>query len=439
MSGNRSHRKVLWNSSWLVGDRALSSIFGALQTIIVARTLGVEEYGLLVLVTSYIDILDQLFDFRNWESAIKYIGTFWESGDPEKARSMIKLSYLIDFSSGALGLVVAVLTGKAIGSYIIHSQEAFDYIRIYALSLFIGSSSSTSLAILRVFDKFRSIALLRSAQYLFRLILVTLFLLAGFKIYGVLYGMVIAGFLGSVTRAVVVVKVLKEKGLGDWWKSKLGSIREQIKGIAWFTVNTNLAATIKIGQDKFLGTMVLGYFAGKDAVAFYKIASSASTIMNYVAVPLYEAIYPEFVKIVKTGKAEQASYLKPLIKYTTKTYLKIGLPLALIIILFSDIIITLAFGKSYLPSASALRVIASAALIDGLAFWVNPALLATERPGTRTALGLISTIVYLAFVAVLVPPYSFIGAAYAYLGYVIIRTILSFRIFYGSKFGFGQE
>ncbi len=416
------HKRVLSNSSWLVGDKTLSSTFAALQTIIVARILGVEQYGLLILVIAYIDLLNRLVDFRMWETATKYIGTFWETGDLDRTRSMIKLSYLIDVVSGIVAFIIAIITATFISEYILKEPEAYKYIWIYSLSLLIGTSSSTSLAILRVFNKFRIVAILRSSQNLFRLILISALLVFGFGIDGVLYGLVIASILGFVMRISMVIKTLNEHRLGNWWKSKISLIKDHIKGIGWFLSNTSIAATIRMGEERSLGILILGYLAGKDAVAYYKIATSAAKMLNFIVVPLYESIYPEFIKIKSQNIVES---IKPLIKKLTIIFLKIGIPLAILIIIFSDIIIGVIFGKSYLPSANALKIIAVAAVIDGVTFWNAPVFLAMEKPGIRTIIDLIAVISYLILLVILVPIYSFMGAAYAFLGFVILKTSLS--------------
>ncbi len=176
------NNKIFKNASWLLGDKTASSIFGALQTIIVARMLGVKDYGLLVLVVTYIDLLVQFFDLRVWETATKYIGTFWEEGDRDKTGSMIKLSYLMDVSSGVVAFIIAILTAKIISTRIIHSPDAYIYVWIYSFSLFIRTANSTSIAILRVFDKFKQIAFIRSFQSFLRFATITTLLLLGYGI-----------------------------------------------------------------------------------------------------------------------------------------------------------------------------------------------------------------------------------------------------------------
>ena len=425
------HTKILSNSSWLIGDKTLSSVFSALQAIVVARILGVEQYGLLVLVMSYIDLLNQFIDFRVWETAIKYIGMFWDKYELEKTRSIIKLLYLIDFVSGIVACLISIATAKIISQYIIHTPEAYKYIWIYSLNLLIGTSSSTSIAILRIFNRYKIIAVVRSSQYLIRMIIVISMLLLGFGISGVIFGLVIASLFGVILRTYVVMRTLNEHNLGNWWKSSIRLINDQFKGIFWYIANTNLSATIKMGQDRFFGMLILGYFSGKDAVAFYKIAASAATIISFLIVPLYEAIYPEFVKL---KSQDVLGGIKALINSVIITYVKISIPVTLIVIFFSNIIITIAFGKNYLPASNALRIIAIASIIDGLTFWITPVLLTIEKPGMRTVISLISTSSYLILLIALVPSYSFIGAAYAFLGFVLIKTLISFGIFRNSQF-----
>lgn len=424
--------RVLSNSKWLVGDRTLSGIFGALQAIIVVRILGVEQYGLLVLVVAYIDLLNRLVDFRMWETATKYIGTFWETGDLEQTRSMIKLSYLIDGLSGILAFIIAILTASFISEYFIHTPEAYRYIFIYSLSLLISTSSTTSVSILRIFNKFRVIAILRTSQNFFRMITVTALLVLGLGINGVLYGLVLTSIVGFIIRISMAIKILKEHQLGSWWKSNIGLIKDHRKSIAWYIFNTNIASTIKMGEDKSLGILILGFLAGKDAVAYYKIATSASKILNYIVGPLYESIYPEFIKIKSQNVLKS---IKPLIMKMSVSFIKIAIPLAILIIVFADIIIEAVYGKSYLPSANALKIIAIAAVIDGLTFWTVPVLLAMEKPGLRTIIHFIAVIFYLALLWILAPTYSFMGAAYAYLGYVILKSTLSILVLKSSQFG----
>ncbi|MGH7908774.1 MAG: lipopolysaccharide biosynthesis protein, partial [Thermodesulfobacteriota bacterium] len=179
-------KRLFQNASWLFGGKMLAGGFAAIQTVILARLLGVDNYGLLALIIAYVDVLNNFFDFRVWETATKYIGTFWTNREREKTLSMIKLSYIIDILSGILAFIIAILTAKIASSYLIHSPNAYTLVWIYSLSLLIDTANSTSDAILRVFDRFKRIAFVSSFISLFKLILVVLFLYFGMGINGVL-------------------------------------------------------------------------------------------------------------------------------------------------------------------------------------------------------------------------------------------------------------
>lgn len=415
-------KRLFQNASWLFGGKTLAGGFSAIQTVILARLLGVDNYGLLVLIIAYVDVLNNFFDFRVWETATKYIGTFWTNGDREKTLSFIKLSYIIDITSGVVAFIIAILTAKIASSYVIHTPQAYALVWIYSLSLLIDTANSTSDAMLRVFNRFKRIAFISSFLSLFKLFLVASTLLIGFGMKGVLFSFVVVSFLGFFIRLWIVTKTLGENKLAGWWKSDLSLVKDQWKGIAWFLGNTSLAGTLKMANDNFLGVLVLGYFSGKEGAAYYKIAKSFVKLMTRIIDPFYEAIYPELVRISSLNALKD---FKSLLKYATKTLMKVTIPVAILILIFSDTIIDLVFGKQYLPASNTLRIVTVAVVITQLTFWLNPALLAFGRPGLRTLVNIISTAAYTILLFLLVPEYSYVGAAFAFLGYAIVRAFIS--------------
>jgi len=93
--------------------------------------------------------------------------------------------------------------------------------------------------------------------------------------------------------------------------------------------------------------------------------------------------------------------------------------------IFANPIISFIFGKEYLPASNTLRIITVAVVITQPTFWITPALLAFGRPGLRTTMLLISNASYIALLFLLVPRHSYIGAAFAFLGYAIVRSFTS--------------
>lgn len=416
------NRKLFINTSWLFGGRTLSGIFAAVQAIILARMLGVSDYGLLAIIIAYVDVINNIFDFRVWETATKYVGTYWAKGEREKTRAMIKLSYIIDTCTGIVALSITLLTAGIASAYLIESTDARYLIFIYAFSLLIGTANSTSDAILRVFDRFRNIAYISSFANFIRLVFVIAVLLAGFGITGVLFAFIFSSFLGFAVRIWIVLRTLNTKGLEKFWKGDLGLIKSQRREIAWFLGNTGMAGTIKMTGDNYLGILTLGYFSGNEAAAYYRIAKAFVKIMTRITDPLYESIYPELVRMSGLRAIKD---FKNLLRYATRTLVKFTLPLAALIFIFADTIINIVYGQEYLPATNTMRVIVLAVATAQINFWVNPVLLALGRPGLRTMLGIIAGTVYISLLYLLVPEYSHTGAAFAFLGYTVVNLIIS--------------
>jgi O-antigen/teichoic acid export membrane protein len=416
-------KKLFFNASWLFGAKTAAGIFTAIQTIIIARILGTNDYGLLVLIIAYVGILFVILDFQFWETATKYIGDFWSDGDKQRTASMIKLSYIVDITSGIIAFIIAILSAEIVNNYLINSPQADFLIRIYAVSLLIDTTNFTSDAILRVFEKFKQISFIVSLTNLTRLALVSVALYLDMGLQEVLYSYIAASVVGIVIRLVIVNMTLNEKGVHRWWSSKISLISDQWKGISWFLANSSLTKTFTLASDNYLGVLMLGHFSGTEATAFYKIARNCTTIIKRFMDPLYEAIYPELVKISNMKNLQDFSHF---IKSSTKTLIKISLPVAVILFLFPDVIINLIFGKQYLPAENALRIVTVGVLISQLSFWIGPALLALGKPGLRTIIRGCTTIFYIILLLILVPKYSYDGAAFAFLGYSAVVTAIAF-------------
>lgn len=423
-TSNKDRTKNLFrNASWLFGAKTAAGIFSALQTVIIARMAGAAEYGLLVLIIAYVGILYVICSFQFWETVVKYVGSFWEEGDKQRTAAMIKASYIVDTSSGFVAFLISILTAGLMNEYFIKSPGAELLIKLFSISLLIDTTNYTSDAILRVFNKYKSISFVLSITNLFRLILVAIALYMKLGLQEIIYAYIAASVVGICTRIFIVNTTLRQNGMADWWSSDLSLIKDSWKGITWFIANSSIAKTLTLASDNYLGVMILGYFAGNEATGLYKVARNCTTIIKRFMDPVYEAIYPDLVNISQLNKIDE---FWDFIKSSTKTLVMVSTPVAIVLMLFAEFIISLIFGDEYLPAADALRVVTIAIMISQLSFWNSPALLALGRPGLRTVIRACTTVVYLGALFTLVPRYSYNGAAFSFLTYATIVTIVCF-------------
>lgn len=413
MSELRAEKKeFMKNVSWLVVAKSVPSAANVVEMIVLARVLGVELFGLLALVIAYVRIVSALVDFRVWESVVKYVGEFLEKKESERALSMIKFSYTVDAVAGLLAFGVCLLLAGLANDIFIKSQDGFDLVMIFSLTLVVASVNTTSEALFRVFDRFKTIVFVQSAKAVFKLGSVLAALYLGYGIKGVLVAYVAVSFFEFVLTQVVVNRMLRDKGLHTWLSSKIGLLFSRMREIIWFLLNTSFNATLTIANEGNVAALILGYFFGSGEAGLYKIARSVVKVIYRIVDPLYEVIFP---KLVSFSTSNLYDRFAEIIKFSFRSLLKLIIPVLIIVLLFTEQIINLVFGVQYVPAADTMRVLAVAVLFAGGTFWLTPMLLAIGRPGLRTAVTTFKVLGYVALLFLLVPEYSYLGAGIAYL------------------------
>ena len=75
---NELLKRLFKNSSILFSGNLWVSILGLASFALTAKALGTEQFGLLVLVTTYVLLIDKLVNFQAWRALIKF------GSDPSK-------------------------------------------------------------------------------------------------------------------------------------------------------------------------------------------------------------------------------------------------------------------------------------------------------------------------------------------------------------------
>lgn len=405
-------KELMKNVSWLFVAKAFPSAANALEVIILARVLGLELFGLLTLVIAYVKIVNLLLDFRVWESVVKYVGEFMEKNESDHALSMIKFSYMIDVAMGLVAFLVCVSLAGLANDIFIKSPDGFELVLIFSFSLMVATANSTSEALFRVFDKFKTIVFVKLSKSVFKLSVVLIALYLGYGIKGVLLAYVAVSFFEFLLTQIVVSKVLRDKGLDGWLSARVGLLSHRMREITWFLLNTSFNATLTIANEGRIAVLILGYFFGSGAAGLYKVARSVIKVIGRVTDPLHEALFP---KLVSLSTLNLYDSLVEMVKFSVKSLLKFVIPLLIVVFLFTEQFIGLVFGSQYIPASDTMRVLAVAVLFTGSTFWLTPLLLAIGRPGLRTVVSTFKILTYVVLLLVLVPRYSYLGAGITYL------------------------
>ncbi|MFM7784689.1 MAG: hypothetical protein ACKPE6_08620, partial [Gammaproteobacteria bacterium] len=98
---------VARNLRRLLTGKAFSSLLMLAATLLTARTLSVEEFGLVVLLQSYVLVWSGLFNVKPFEAIIRYGVPALDRGDDAELLRLLKLGFLVDLATAVASAVLA--------------------------------------------------------------------------------------------------------------------------------------------------------------------------------------------------------------------------------------------------------------------------------------------------------------------------------------------
>jgi O-antigen/teichoic acid export membrane protein len=415
-------RRLLANSGWLLSANTVSMALAFVQGIVVARMLGIEQYGILALVTTYATTVNQLIDSRVWETAIKFVAEYRGRGDLARATAVIKLCYLIDAISGVLGFVILYITARWASLVFVKNISAVGLIQFYALSVLVSVPLGTASALLRMNNRFDWLAYQSAGMNAFRLAGVIVIALAGLGIEGVVSVYLVAGCMGMLFLVWFSLWSARALCLTPWRQAPLRLLHGEYRRILMFTWHTNLIGTSRLVTAR-ADMLVLGWLAMPAEVGFYKLAKTLAEPLNMVFSPLHSILYPEFSTLMSQ---ENFRKIKQLQWQLSLTILAVMVPTCVLLTLGLPAITPLVFGEGFAGAIPLAQLLVWQIVWTPL-IWLPGWLLALGRSRLLARLNCLEAAIYVVLLLIMVSTSQALGAA--------IATVLRFVVWTGLASG----
>lgn len=397
-------KAILKQTSWLVLAQILTKVIGFFYTIFLAKSLGVEDFGLFSVALAYFSIISAFTDFGFNRYLIREVSR--DKGNISEILCNVAILRLT-LASVFFGIFAVTL-------YILDPDKIrVSLILIAALAILPQSVGFTYESIFVALRKvqFPAIALLLSS-------ITTAFI--GFSLvsrgFGSI-GAVNALIIGQLIYALVLIAILfQSHGL------LLSKIRTLIiKAIMLGSLPYGILAVIGLVSFK-ADTIILSYFKGNFETGIYGAAFKFLEAAVFIPAALATASFPVFTKLLSEDlSAAKKIYFKSII-------LMLGLGLC---ILFIYILILPAVMKfllpNYLSSIEALKILSLSIPFIFMHILSNQVLLSTEKYlkpliGMYVVLFFINLILYLIFI----PQFGFKAAAWI----TVLSEIMTFLTFF---------
>jgi O-antigen/teichoic acid export membrane protein len=418
---NELIRRVVKNSSYLFSATGVSAALSMVQGILVARLLGVENYGILGIITMFTSVINKLASFRMGEVVIKYVAQFSEAGDTRRAQAVFKAAALVEIVASvvAFGLICALAPLAA--NFLAKDPDTTSLFILYGVIILANLVAESSMGLLQLFDRFRRVAALNLIQSAVTLALVALVFLAQGGMVGVLIAYLVGKMVSAIALSLAAFAEARRRWEWDWWRTPLSLLHEHKRELASFAVHTNISASLSlVNKDSEL--LWVSFFRGPVETGYYKLALSLANIVQLPVNPLPQATYPELTRLAARGGWTDVRAILRQGSYLAGGY---SLFATLVVIFIGQPLIYYIYTPQYLPAYPALVILLVGYLFANTFYWRRNILLALGRADFPARLNLILAILKVIGILLLVPKYGYLASAALLSAYYITGSLIS--------------
>lgn len=378
--------RIVTNTGLMVGAKFFSVLMGVGTLWIATRALSTENFGIVIFLHAYMLFFAEVATFQNWQAIIRFGADDQKEGDSESLAKLIKLGVKLD----VLSVVLAYLGSLALFGLVMIIIEAFPalgpessmaisdiqkYAALYCLVV-LARQTSTSVGILRLFDKFRILALEALIMPALRFIGSIYAFFAGWGVEGFLCVWFFASFVSYIIMMITGAWELYGRNmLGRVVRAK-SSFFKQRRGLWPFVIKSNIDSTLSAGTLHLPMLLVMAFF-GPVFAGIYRIAEEVAKLLSEGFKLLDQVIYPELAKMVVNGEAEK---IWRLVIRASFYLLGFGLAMSAFVWVAGPHILGTMFAKDYSASAPLASVLVPAAALTGLMAPLLPIFYAADKP-----------------------------------------------------------
>ncbi|MBU1200868.1 MAG: oligosaccharide flippase family protein [Nanoarchaeota archaeon] len=405
------------NSKYIVASTLIFKFGGLIFTILIARLLLPELFGIYALVLSIVTIFSTFTNMGLDETFLRYFSEALGKNNHPKARSYFR--HLLKIKAGlvVLTILILLLTSKFL-SYKIYDNPLLFYPLIFSclfilMESFKGFISSVFIATKNV----KPLPLLELLHQIFKIsfsVLAILVLSQEFRVAGLFFGAALAGFIHLFLLVLILYKKNKNLIVGETETIDKKRVNRYL-GFAGLT-------TVSLVFFGSIDTLMLGKFVESSYLGYYRIA--LSLILTIISLLSLSSVFlPIFTQI--HGKRFERGFQK-----TLRFLMILAIPATVGIIFIAKHLILIIYGNEYLLATSTLYFLALLIVTAPLITLYTIIFESKEKPKIVSKSVFISLIINIVLNYILITYLLNFGQEYAIIG-AGVSTVISRLILMG--------
>src|SRR3990172_5846465 len=421
--GNELVWRVVRNSGYLFSATGISAGISMLQSILVARLLGVTDFGILGTITVFASVVNKFASFRMSELVVKYVGQYTVNGDQRRAAAVFKAAGLTEMLTSLFAFGLIWLLAPLGARYFAKDINTSGWFILYGLIVLANFAAESSTGLMQIFDRYRVLAGITVGQSLLVLGLISLAYINGGGLLEVMLAYMTGKIVGVLTLTLAAVWEATRRWGWAWWREPLDLLRDHLRELARFAVSTNISATINL-VNKDAELLWVSALSSPTDAGYYKLALSLANMVQLPVSPLPQATYPELSREAARQNWNNVHYV---LRQGSRMAFAYTLAVSLGLVLLGRPIIQYIYKPEFLPAYSALLILMAGLLVANSFYWNRVALLALGLPDYPAKVNLAAAGVKIAGILWLVPIYGYLGSAALLTGFYFVSITLNVR------------
>lgn len=286
--------RAIRNAGYLLGGSGVGAIFGFLTIVFATRSLGLHDYGILILIHAFTGALATGTRLQTWQPMLQFGTALHEAQERPRFQTLLRHCLMLD----GVGAIAAVAIGVPASLLFSHWLGWGHYEKVAALyvtcALFMNTGAT--MGVMQLADRYKMLAIADNLGAFIRFI----GSIAGFLLHWTLPDFLIFWYLSIVTAFSTDCFLL-------WRLTRLiPSLHGfHLKTMAWLSREDGFwklllptsADMVLTNLSSRAGTLIIGSVLGGAGVAICNVAGQIGGALMQPAVFLIPALYPEFVRM----------------------------------------------------------------------------------------------------------------------------------------------
>lgn len=393
---------LLRGAAGSLGLNLVNSGLTFLATVIVARVLSVEDFGVFAFVVALGLLLAVPAVLGFDRLVIREVAAYLaRSAWPLMRGLVISANVIVFVNAAMLALAAGTIAALTTADDVLRSAVLVGLLAIPAMA--VGRvGQGVLMGLHRVVSAQAPDLALRPALFL-GFVAVVVLLLPGGLDSRVAVGLHVASVVVATGATLVLMR--------RWWPREASVSAAQYETRTWG--RSALALTLLNGVmviNAQSGTVMLGLLRSTDEAGLFSVASRGAMLIAFGLGAVNAALQPTVSRLWTMGRMEE---LQHLVTVSARAVLVFSLPVTLVFVVFATEILTVAFGAGYATAGPAFAVLSAAQLVNAAIGSVGALLIMTGHQ-RDAALGIaVGAGLNIVLGLVLIPMAGALGAALA--------------------------